>query len=90
MCSSISSFSLCLPSKTPFLLHHRFNFSFPLPITPRNPSHFSLSASVAEKNPSLEFSWISWDKVTPDDYNGWAIAESGPNSVEKKGECLIF
>ncbi|KAI3452980.1 hypothetical protein Pfo_009643 [Paulownia fortunei] len=88
MCSAMSSFSLCLPSKTPFLLHHRFNFSFsgnPFYVRPRNPSHFSLSASIAEKNSSLEFSWISWDKVAPDDYNGWAVVESAPKSDKKKG-----
>ncbi|KAL0327050.1 UNVERIFIED_CONTAM: hypothetical protein Sangu_1783000 [Sesamum angustifolium] len=88
----MSSFSLCLPSKTPFLLHQRFNFSFsgnPLCIRPRNPNRFLLSASIAEKNSSLEFSWTSWDKVASDDYNGWAIAEeSAPRPVKKKGERL--
>ncbi|KAL0296774.1 UNVERIFIED_CONTAM: hypothetical protein Sradi_6729500 [Sesamum radiatum] len=77
------------PSKTPFLLHQRFNFSFsgnPLYIRPRNPNRFLLSASIAEKNSSLEFSWTSWDKVASDDYNGWAIAEeSAPRPVKKKG-----
>ncbi|KAL0446929.1 UNVERIFIED_CONTAM: hypothetical protein Slati_1820800 [Sesamum latifolium] len=85
----MSSFSLCLPSKTPFLLHQRFNFSFsgnPLYIRPRNPNRFLLSASIAEKNSSLEFSWTSWNKGASDDYNGWAIAEeSAPRPVKKKG-----
>lgn len=85
----MSSFSLCLPSKIPFLLHQRFNLSFssnPLYIRPRNPNRFLLSASIAEKNSSLEFSWTSWDKVASDDYNGWAIAEeSAPRPVKKKG-----
>ncbi|KAL8549370.1 hypothetical protein ACS0TY_008269 [Phlomoides rotata] len=88
MCSSMSSFSLCSPSKSPFLLHCRFDFIFrgkSLSITPRNPNKFSLSASIAEKNPTVEFSWSSWDKVTPDDYNGWAIEEPAPELVEKKG-----
>ncbi|KAL0408815.1 UNVERIFIED_CONTAM: hypothetical protein Sradi_1815900 [Sesamum radiatum] len=85
----MSSFSLCLPSKTPFWLHQRFNFSFsgnPLYIRPRNPNRFLLSASIAEKNSTLEFSWTSWDKVASDNYNGWAIAEeSAPRPVKKKG-----
>ncbi|KAL0372571.1 UNVERIFIED_CONTAM: protein decapping 5 [Sesamum calycinum] len=58
----------------------------PLYIRPRNPNRFLLSASIAEKNSSLEFSWTSWDKVASDDYNGWAIAEeSAPRPVKKKG-----
>ncbi|XP_057810107.1 uncharacterized protein LOC131024613 [Salvia miltiorrhiza] len=88
MCSSMPSISLCLPSQTTFLSHNRFNFVFhgsPLFITRRNPRHISLTASVAEKNSSLQFSWISWDKVSSDDYNGWAIAEPAPKLAEKKG-----
>ncbi|KAH6802132.1 hypothetical protein C2S51_033578 [Perilla frutescens var. frutescens] len=85
MCSSISSISFCLPSKAPFSSHNRFNFIShvsPFRIARRNPRHLSLSASIAEKNSSLEF---SWDIVSPDDYNGWAIAEPAPKLVEKKG-----
>ncbi|KAG6396666.1 hypothetical protein SASPL_142821 [Salvia splendens] len=84
----MSSISLCLPSKTSFLLHNHFNFVFhgsPLLITRRNPRHISLSASVAEKNSSLEFSWVSWDKVSPDNYNGWDVLEPAPKIAEKKG-----
>ncbi|KAK6116376.1 hypothetical protein DH2020_049838 [Rehmannia glutinosa] len=84
----MSSFSLCLPSKIPLILHHRFNFGFsgnPLYGSLRSPSHFSLSASVAERNPNLEVSWNSWDKVAVDDYNGWAITESAPEPVKEKG-----
>ncbi|XP_042018699.1 uncharacterized protein LOC121766513 isoform X1 [Salvia splendens] len=84
----MSSISLCLPSKTAFLSHNRFNFVFhgsPLLIPRRNPRHISLSASVAEKNSSLEFSWVSWDKVSPDDYNGWDDLEPAPKIAEKKG-----
>ncbi|KAH6805413.1 hypothetical protein C2S51_030244 [Perilla frutescens var. frutescens] len=85
MCSSISSISFCLPSKAPFSSHNRFNFIShvsPFWIARRNPRHLSLSASIAEKNSSLEF---SWDIVSPDDYNGWAIAEPAPKLDEKKG-----
>ncbi|XP_047974531.1 uncharacterized protein LOC125216802 [Salvia hispanica] len=84
----MSSISLSLPSKTTFLSHNRFNFVFhgsPLLITRRNPRHISLSASVAEKNSSLEFSWVSWDKVSPDDYNGWDVLEPAPKIAEKRG-----
>lgn len=93
MCSSMSSISLCLPSKTPFISHNRFNFIFggsALSITRRNPRHLSLLASIAEKNPSLEFSWISWDKVSSENYNGWDIAEPVPKLVEKKGYIFFF
>ncbi|KAL8052799.1 hypothetical protein ABFS82_05G028500 [Erythranthe guttata] len=88
MCSSISSFSLFFPSKTHTLLRRRFNFSFsgnPLHIRPRNPSHFPISASIAEKNSGLEFSWVSSDKASDDEYNGWDIVESAPEPVQKKG-----
>ncbi|EYU22618.1 hypothetical protein MIMGU_mgv1a024305mg, partial [Erythranthe guttata] len=87
MCSSISSFSLFFPSKTHTLLRRRFNFSFsgnPLHIRPRNPSHFPISASIAEKNSGLEFSWVSSDKASDDEYNGWDIVESAPEPVQKK------
>ncbi|KAG8382950.1 hypothetical protein BUALT_Bualt05G0133100 [Buddleja alternifolia] len=90
MCSSMSSLSLCSPSNsnTPFLLHRRFNLSFTgnnFYIRPRNCTRFLLSASIAEKNSTLEFSWNSWDKAAPDDYNGWGIRESVPKPVKKKG-----
>lgn len=92
MYSSMSSFSLCLPSKTHILLHHRFNSSFlgnPLNIRPRNPNHFPISASVAEKNSSLELSWISSDNAA-DDYNGWDTVEFAAEPFKKKGEFLIL
>ncbi|GFQ01361.1 hypothetical protein PHJA_002280000 [Phtheirospermum japonicum] len=54
-------------------------------LRPRNPSQFPLSASVAEKNSGLEVSWTSWDKIVPDDYNGWAVEESASNPVKNKG-----
>lgn len=82
MCSSMSSISLCLPSKIPFSSHSRFKFTSPLSITRRNPRQLSLSSSLAEKNSTLE---LSWDIVSPDDYNGWAIAEPAPELVVKKG-----
>ncbi|GER29849.1 hypothetical protein STAS_05745 [Striga asiatica] len=85
MCSTTSTLSLCLPSKIPFLSRHNLNFSFsvnPLCLRPRKPSYFS---SVSEKNSSREVSWISLDKIAPDDYNGWAIAEYPPEPVKKRG-----
>ncbi|KAL3636122.1 hypothetical protein CASFOL_020669 [Castilleja foliolosa] len=88
MCSSYSTSSLCLPSKIPLLLRHRFNYSFSgdqFHLRPRNPSKFPLSSSVAEKKSGLEVSWTSWDKIGPDDYNGWAIDESIPKPVKMKG-----
>ncbi|KAL3644627.1 hypothetical protein CASFOL_009807 [Castilleja foliolosa] len=86
MCSSISTFSLCLPSKVHVLLRHRFSFSGDdFYLRPKSPSQFSLSASVAGKKSGLEVSWNSWDKSIPDDYNGWAIDESYTKPVEKKG-----
>ncbi|PIN01017.1 hypothetical protein CDL12_26481 [Handroanthus impetiginosus] len=88
MCSSLASVSFCLLSKSPILSHPRFNFRFsgnPLYVTPRNPSRLSLLASIAEKNSSVEFSWVSWDNAAPDDYNGWCIAEAAPEPIKKKG-----
>lgn len=45
---------------------------------------------MAEKNSSLEFSWVSWDKVSPDDYNGWDVLEPAPKIAEKRGDNLIL
>ncbi|KAL6577707.1 hypothetical protein OROMI_010035 [Orobanche minor] len=92
MCSAMSTFSLCLPSRIPFLLRHRSNFSLPgnpLYFGPRNPNHILLSASVAQKRSSLEVSWILWDKTALDDYNGWAIEESSSEPVKKTGFCRL-
>lgn len=85
----MASFSLCLPSKTPSLLHPIFNFSVSRNLVDhriRNPRRYSLSPSIAQRDSSLQLSWNSWDKVASDDYNGWAIAEVDyPEPVKKKG-----
>ncbi|KAL2546526.1 hypothetical protein Fot_15759 [Forsythia ovata] len=92
MCSSLSSSSLSLPSNAPLLFQHRFNFSFsanPFFIRPKNPRTFSVSASIAEKNSSVELNWVSWDKNTPDEYNGWAvIVEAAPKTIKEKSKGL--
>ncbi|KAL3831088.1 hypothetical protein ACJIZ3_019890 [Penstemon smallii] len=84
MCSSVSSPSLFPPSKKPFLFHHPFSFAFsvkPFVYKPRKPKAFLLLASTAEKNSTPE---LSWDKIDPDEYNGWAIAEVSPKPAKKK------
>lgn len=85
------SFSLCVPSKAPFSLHHRFTFSAsgnPLCIRTRNPKSFSISASIAEKNSALE---LSWDRDASDDYNGWAVVEEDISKpVGRKGNGFLF
>ncbi|XP_051149412.1 uncharacterized protein LOC127264080 [Andrographis paniculata] len=89
MCSSLASFSLCLPSKIPFLLNRGFissSWGNPLHIRARNPSRYSISASTAESDLALDLAWISWDKVASDDFNGWDIEEEdNPKLVKKKG-----
>ncbi|CAA2967133.1 Hypothetical predicted protein [Olea europaea subsp. europaea] len=91
MCSSMSLSSLSLPSNAPLLFHHRFNFSFPANpcfVRPRNLRTFSLSASIVEKNSRVELNWVSCDKNTPDEYNGWAIVEAAPKTINKKSKGL--
>ncbi|EPS74123.1 hypothetical protein M569_00634 [Genlisea aurea] len=82
----MSSFSLRSPSKMiPSVLRSRLYFNFfssgCLRVNPRNCSIVSLSAaSVAGKSSAgVDFAWVSWDGISPDEYNGWDFFEESPD-----------
>lgn len=87
MCSSEASFSLSLHSNSRFLCQRRSSSCFvanPFFVKPRNSSPFSVTASIATKNSTRDFSWISWDRVGVYEYNGWEVEESAQKPVIKK------
>lgn len=87
MCSSEASFSLSLQSNSRFLCQRRSSSRFvanPFFVKPRNSSPFSVAASIATKNSTRDFSWISWDRVGVYEYNGWEVEESAQKPVVKK------
>ncbi|XP_073059387.1 uncharacterized protein [Primulina eburnea] len=91
MCSSEASFSLSLYSNSRVLCQRRLNSCFPANpffIKPRNSSSFYVAASIAPKNPTREVSWISWDRVGFNEYNGWEVEESAQKPVTKKSKRL--
>ncbi|KZV38243.1 hypothetical protein F511_36864 [Dorcoceras hygrometricum] len=93
MCSSEASFSLSFHSNPRIVCPRLLNSCFsanPFFIRPRKCSPFSVSASIAAKNSSREISWISWDRVAVDEYNGWEVGDSAQKPVMKKSKCLIF
>ncbi|XP_073279235.1 uncharacterized protein [Primulina huaijiensis] len=91
MCSSEASFSLSLYSNSRVLCQRRLKSCFPANpffIKPRNSSSFYVAASIAPKNSTREFSWISWDRVGFNEYNGWEVEESAQKPVIKKSKRL--